>query len=460
MFKVLDTNILLLDANNLLSLSSDGATIVLPETVLDEIDSKKSGLNELAYQAREFGRILSKAAKVSSHLVEDLNVTVLKHESTVIHVVSLSCYPDYKDSASNIVNDRKIIEIALRYNKIYSDDDVVFISNDVMCRLRADSLSLSTQDLKEVENTNFEFTKCMDIPYNLFTNLQDASIMLVNPDHKPENYNYQFTSKSSTNEVKFAYINASGNIKIIGKRTSEEIRDHKRQPAPPINSEQLMLSRAILDTSIDLVVCEAKAGSGKTITALSNAMRLVATNSPYNSITYIRASVSDLDQAEEVGFLPGLEEKFAPYLHPVRDSLDFIARKQKPRNKGQKVNEYEEQIENYVQDLQTKYNITAITGLGLRGRTFTDSVIIIDEAQNMSKASLQKVLTRFGKNCKVIIIGSNKQIDNAYINKFNNGLSVILDDCTRNSDLIRKYAITLNKVVRSPFTEWAEDIFS
>jgi len=262
MFKVLDTNILLLDANNLLSLSSDGATIVLPETVLDEIDSKKSGLNELAYQAREFGRILSKAAKVSSHLVEDLNVTVLKHESTVIHVVSLSCYPDYKDSASNIVNDRKIIEIALRYNKIYSDDDVVFISNDVMCRLRADSLSLSTQDLKEVENTNFEFTKCMDIPYNLFTNLQDASIMLVNPDHKPENYNYQFTSKSSTNEVKFAYINASGNIKIIGKRTSEEIRDHKRQPAPPINSEQLMLSRAILDTSIDLVVCEAKAGSG------------------------------------------------------------------------------------------------------------------------------------------------------------------------------------------------------
>ena len=101
-----------------------------------------------------------------------------------------------------------------------------------------------------------------------------------------------------------------------------------------------------------------------------------------------------------------------------------------------------------------------MTGLGLRGRTFTGSVVIIDEAQNMSKASLQKVLTRFGKDCKVIVIGSNRQIDNSYINKFNNGLSVILDDCTRNSDLIRKYAITLHKVVRSPFAEWAEGIFS
>lgn len=459
-YKVLDTNILLLDAHNLTSLANDGSIIVLPETVLDEIDSKKSGLNELAFQAREFGRLLSKATKVRNDLVNDLNVTVLNYNNVEIHVVSTTTYPNFKDSASNIVNDRKIIEIALQYTHIYPDDSVIFVSNDVMCRLRADSLGLSTSDLKEVDHIDFEFTKSMDIPYNLFTNLQDASIDLVNPDHKPENYNYRFTSSSVTNEVKLAYISSSGNVKIIGKRTADEIRDVKRQPAPPINSEQLMLSRAILDTSIDLVVCEALAGSGKTITALSNAMRLVATNSPYDSITYIRASVSDLDQAEEVGYLPGLEEKFAPYLHPVKDSLDFIARRQKPRQKSQKIDEYEEQVEEHIQHLQTKYNITAMTGLGLRGRTFTNSVIIIDEAQNMSKASLQKVLTRFGKDCKVVVIGSNRQIDNLYINKFNNGLSVVLDDCTRDSNLIRKYAITLHRVVRSSFAEWAEGIFS
>lgn len=189
-------------------------------------------------------------------------------------------------------------------------------------------------------------------------------------------------------------------------------------------------------------------------------MRLVSINSPYDSIVYIRASVSDLDQAEEVGFLPGLEEKFAPYLHPVKDSLDFIARKTNSRHKSEKIEDYETRIEEVISNLQSKYNITAITGLGLRGRTFTKAVVIIDEVQNMSKASLQKVLTRFGKDCKVILIGSNRQIDNQYITKFNNGLSVVLDDCTRPSESIRKYAITLHKVVRSDFAEWAEDLFS
>lgn len=460
-YKVLDTNLILLDAHNIVNLGKDGSIIVLPETVLDEIDSKKSGHTELAFQAREFGRLLSKATKISSNKIEDLNITILQYEDITLHVVSISTYPDFKDSSPNIINDRKIIEVATQYHNIFTSAtvSVIFISNDVMCRLRADSLGLQTADLKEVEHTNFEFTKTLDLPMSLFVEVHDKPIDLIDPDYKTEYYNYVFTSPD-TSQVKLAYINPNGLIKVIGKETEKEIRDTSRQLAPPINSEQLMLSRAILDQSIDIIVCESLAGSGKTITALSNAMRLVGTNSPYESITYIRASVSDLDAAEEVGFLPGLEEKFAPYLHPVKDSLDFIARRQHPRQKSQKISEYEEAIEKYIEDLHTRYNITAMTGLGLRGRTFNNSIIIIDEAQNMSKASLQKVLTRIGKHCKVIIIGSNKQIDNPYVNKFNNGLSVILNDCTKQSDLVRKYAITLHRVVRSPLTEWAEEIFS
>ncbi len=438
-YKIVDTNILLLDANNLTTLGQDGSIIVLPETVLDEIDSKKSGLTELAFQAREFGRLLSKASKTDFLVFDDYVTTVLTLRSVTIHVVSAK-YPSFEESAPNIINDRKIIHVATLYNMDLPDDDITFLSNDVMCRIRASSLGLDVQDLKEVDHLDFEFTKKMEVPMSLFTDLHGSPITLVDPDHKVENYNYVFSSPD-TAELKLAYINQNGLIRVIGKETAKEIRDAKRQPAPPINSEQLMMSRAILEPSIDVVVCEALAGSGKTVTALSNAMRLVATNSPYDSITYIRASVSDLDQAEEIGFLPGLEEKFAPYLHPVKDTLDFIARKQHPRNKGQKIEEYEEAIEGYIEGLRTKYNITAMTGLGLRGRTFTNSVVIIDEAQNMSKASLQKVLTRFGKDCKIIIVGSNKQIDNSYVNKFNNGLSVILDDCTKQSEKITKYAI-------------------
>ncbi len=108
----------------------------------------------------------------------------------------------------------------------------------------------------------------------------------------------------------------------------------------------------------------------------------------------------------------------------------------------------------------TKYRINGIIGLGLRGRTFSDTVVIIDEAQNMSKGSLQKVLTRFGQNCKIIIIGSNKQIDNAYVTKYTNGLAVVLDACTKADSNVRLHAVPLNKVLRSNVAEWAENIFS
>lgn len=456
-YAVLDTNILLLDAHNLTSFPAS-TTVVIPETVLDEIDSKKSGHTEIAYQAREFGRLLAQAVDISMTYEEDLSINTLRLGDTLIELVSTSTYPSYDNVPDNVINDRKIIEIALQYKN--NNKDVTFVTNDVACRMRAKSLNLTVTDLREVEHDTFEFTKTMNIPYDLFVNVHDTPISIVNPDHKHENYNYRFTSIDTTEQVKLAYISPTGLVKVIGKDTANEIRDAKRQPAPPINSEQLMLSRAILEPSIDLIVVESKAGSGKTITALSNAMRLVATNSPYDAIIYIRASVSDLDDAEEVGYLPGLEEKFAPYLHPVKDSLDFIARKQRPKQKNQKVDDYEEQISALIEELQSTYNITAITGLGLRGRTFTNSVVIIDEAQNMSKSSLQKVLTRFGKSTKVILTGSNRQIDNAYITKFNNGLSVVLDDCTKPSTQINKYAIELTKVVRSPFSEWAEQIFS
>lgn len=113
-----------------------------------------------------------------------------------------------------------------------------------------------------------------------------------------------------------------------------------------------------------------------------------------------------------------------------------------------------------VAEYKSKYRIEGMIGLGLRGRTFTNTVAIIDECQNMSKASLQKVLTRFGKDCKVILIGSNKQIDNPYLTKYTNGLSTILASCQEQDPRIRLHAVPLTKVLRSDIAEWAEHIFS
>ena len=447
---VLDTNILLLDANNLLTLGKDNI-IVLPETVLDEIDSKKSGHSEIAYQAREFGRNLTRATITDTSISSDSTIIKMLLDEISIHIVSLSKYASITDVEPSIRNDRKILQVAEYYSKQYND--VSFMTNDVMCRMRAVSYGITSTDLRSVTSNEYEFTKTLDVTSEQFSKLHNLNISEIDSDYVPMNYNYLFNN-TLTGQVKLGNIR-NGLIDVLGTDTENELR---RQDVTPMNSGQLFLSRAIQNPNIDIVVCEALAGSGKTVSAFSNAIRLVK-KGDYGGITYIRASVDDVDKAEEIGFLSGNDEKMAVYLHPVHDSLDFIARNRYKDSKH-KGKEYEEFIEKQIEEMEEKYNIQSMIGLGMRGRTFTNTIAIIDEAQNMSKISLQKVLTRFGKNCKIILIGSNKQIDNPYITKYTNGLSILLDACTNDYDNIRLHAVPLNKVLRSNIAEFAENVFS
>lgn len=451
MYKVLDTNVILLNAHNLFVLGSD-ATIVIPETVVDELDSKKSVVGEIGFQAREFGRILARADKLPVFKIEDLTIAPFEIDGVTIHLASSSTYPNYSDTSPSIINDRKIIEIANQYHNIY--DSTIFISVDVMCRTRAEAEGLICEDFKEVERTSYEFVKPLTLDFETFSNVHNKPILSVDPDYKPENYSYIFTCPDST-QHKLANI-YNGTIDVLGKVTETEL--HK-QAVTPANAEQLFLSRAIQDTSIDVVLCEALAGSGKTLVSLSNAMALINRNNPYESIIYIRASINDVEQVEEVGFLPGLEEKFAVYYHPIKDAIEHIARKKFSASKL-KGAELETAINEEVVAIIAKYRIQFMTGLGMRGRTFTNCIAIIDEVQGQSNASLQKMLTRFGSGCKVIIIGSQRQIDNPYVTKFNNGLSVLMDAAAKPQSLINIFAINLHKVVRSKMAEWAEKLFS
>lgn len=448
---VLDTNIILNNAHNIFTFP-DNTTIVIPETVVDELDSKKSVIGEIGFQAREFGRLLARATKLPLERTSALTIAKFELDGVQIHLTSTSNYPNYSDTSPSVINDRKIIEIAKQYKVIYNT--VTFYSIDVMCRTRAESEGLSTSDFKEVERTEYEFVKTISLDFDTFSNVHNKPILTIDPDYKPENYSYVFISPD-TNQHKLANI-YNGNIDVLGKVTETELRS---QAITPANNEQLFLSRAIQDTTIDVIILEALSGSGKTLVSLSNAMAMINRNNSYESILYIRASVNDVPNEEEVGFLPGLEEKFAVYYHPIKDALDHIARKKLSASKL-KGEDLEAAVVEEVDKLIAKHRIQCMTGLGMRGRNFTNCIAIIDEVQGQSKASLQKMLTRFGKGCKVIIVGSQRQIDNKFLTKFNNGLSVLLDDCATESHLIKKFAINLRKVVRSPLAEWAEHLFS
>jgi PhoH-like ATPase len=120
----------------------------------------------------------------------------------------------------------------------------------------------------------------------------------------------------------------------------------------------------------------------------------------------------------------------------------------------------EEEANSRIQDLITNYAISTMWVGEMRGRTLSNAYIIIDEAQNMSNKTMQMVLSRIDSSCKVVILGSNKQIDNFYVNKHTNALTTLLKSTAKKTDLVNTFAIKLQKVLRGPITQWAEETFS
>ena len=454
-YLVLDTNIILLDATNILTLGKN-YTIVLPETVLDEVESKKSSEDyNLRYQVREFGRIFAREEdlpveriKIAGNIDAVIVPSIIDNEVRT-ETVSLNSYPDFQTAK----NDSRIIHIAKIYDDLYND--VTFMTNDGMCKKRAKSFGLNVIDLKLVNTDTTEFTKEMTISSETFAHLHHKDIKEVDPEHKVENYNYVF-SDEDTGQVKLANIR-NGFIDILGKETEKELR---RQDITPKNIGQLFMSRAIQNPSIDIIMCDASAGTGKTLTAFSNAIQLIK-RGEYKGLTYIRTTVDDVEKAEENGFRSGNEEKDAPFFGPIEDTLSTIFRTRYKDNK-RKGQEFDNFIKEQVEEAIIKYNIKPLTTLGLRGRTLDDGeIVILDEAQNYSGPSLQKTITRMGKRIKLIVIGSNKQIDHPYITKHNNGFSILLEEARHEpKEDIKLYAVPLVKILRSPIAEFGERVFS
>jgi len=113
-----------------------------------------------------------------------------------------------------------------------------------------------------------------------------------------------------------------------------------------------------------------------------------------------------------------------------------------------------------IEQLISNYNIETMWVGEMRGRTLSNAFIVIDEAQNMSNKTMQMVLSRIDSSCKVIVLGSNMQIDNFYVNKHTNALTTLLRSTKQENHLVHLFAVKLQKVLRGPITEWAENIFS
>ncbi len=460
-YYLLDTNILLEDATNIFRLSDESKNlIILTETVLDEIDTKKSGFEEINFQAREFARILENSKIVSSSKFNDkkiIRLNILNEYNTVVDIVSKDEYiSSSKNISLNILNDRKILEIANEIQEYY-EEKIIFISMDIMARTRAISLDIKSDALHGKESIDFDynFIRNIEINFEDLEFLDNKDINNFDKEYSVDQFSYCFKVKNS-DQVLLASIE-NKKIKILDE---EEVRN---QIITPLNKEQLFFSNAIISHFYNVLIIEAKAGSGKTLLALSGALKLVK-QKLYQKIIYIRNSIESLDKGEDVGYLPGLEEKFRIYNHPLMDSLDYIVRSEHKRKRNKKLDTpytplEDSEVNARVEQLISTYGIETMWVGEMRGRTLSNSFIIIDEAQNMSNKTMQMVLSRIDSSCKVVILGSNKQIDNFYVNKYTNALTTLLKSTKNENNFVNIFAIKLEKVLRGPITEWAETIF-
>jgi PhoH-like ATPase len=438
---ILDTNIILNDADSIEVLSQKSSNlIIIPETVMDELDAKKAGFDEINFQARNFGRILEKAdilEVIQTNTATISRMHINSGKDTTVDVITLNTYKNtIQNTDKHIVNDRKILEVA-EFVKEHYDIDSIFLSNDVMCRLRAISLGIKTEAMGRNNETDMKF----------YTEIEVESL--------PRTIEMSELDVSETIFGLCLYT-ADGNRRYYYRSalTFYEIDEDelKRQNIKPQNIEQKIYSSMITEPYYDVIVCDSPAGSGKTLIALSAAMKLIDKNpTKYNKIVYMRKTVN-VDN-EEMGFLPGTQEdKLSPYLAPLYSNLEAIIN----AKYGQKKKFTKEELENKMVDLVKEYQITTMFEGFLRGTNIRDAVVIIDEIQNEGVGSIKTEFTRLVEGCKLICIGSNRQIDNKFVNKHTSALTYLKNRLLVDNDEVRIGGIELTKTVRSRIAEWAD----
>lgn len=447
---VIDTNIILQSLQNIIKLSDNGTNIIaIPETVLLELEDKKKLPGELGFYSREFARFLASAKVKEVDYRANCKVAKFYKDDIIIHIISKDRYDTaIEQHHLSESNDKRIIEAAQAAKDYYKGNKVIFVSIDIYARTFALLGNIKTQTLHDDKNEvpDFEFVKTVHLETVRPDALHFRSIGEIDKTYKPENFCYCFES----NSAKSVYA-------IIANDRIVPIDDSDFIPllVKPANLKQKFFAKAIISNAYNLLVIDAKAGSGKTLISLISAMNLID-NGWYDKIIYVRNSIESIDKGAEIGFLSGNEEKFRIYNMALRDAIEFIAKKQ-IKKKGNADNP--ESIQSKTKELIARYGIETLWPGEARGRTLSGAIVIMDEWQNSSEKTSQLILSRLDESCMAIVIGSNRQIDNLYLNKYNNGLTVLLKQSKHKHPELSMFAIELEKSVRGKFAQFSERIF-
>ena len=432
---VLDTSVILHDHNSLNCFEEND--VAIPITVLEELDNFKRGNDTKNFEAREFIRILDRLSNDFT-LQDWIPINGPEKGKFKIIMENESLITDAVKVFGN-KNDHKILNAALSLKVSNKEAKIILVSKDINLRLKAKALNIIAQDF-ETGKIDRDSTL-----YNGKQIIENIESDFINKLYKQGQNNDVSILKNKIVSNGF-YILKNGKSSVLGYYNPfddqlERVEKQYVYGVKPKNAEQTFALHALLNPDIKLMSLQGVAGTGKTLLALASALEQ---HNLYHQIVLARPIVPLSNK--DIGYLPGnAEDKINPYMQPLFDNLKFI--KNQFGEKEKKYRKIEEMQE------QGKLKISALAYI--RGRSLSNVIFIVDEAQNLTPHEVKTIITRAGENTKIIFTGDVFQIDTPYLDEQSNGLSYLIDRLKGN-DLFAH--ITLEKGERSELANLANEL--
>lgn len=432
---VLDTSVILYDHSAVRNFQEHD--VAIPITVLEELDNFKKGNDIKNFEAREFIRFIDKLS--AEHKLQEWIPLNGKNKGSFKVLMNSSTSGVDAVNIFGDKNDHHILNSALKLQQEKPNNRVVLVTKDINLRLKARALNIISEDYEtgKIQDVADLYTGCdtiEDAPAAAINELYEhgfcdaAKVLPATPKD-----NHFFVLKSFKNSVLAYYNTTEKRLERVDKQTAYGIK--------PRNAEQAFALHALTSPHVKLVSIQGVAGTGKTLLALASALEQ---RREYKQV-YLARPVVPLSN-KDIGYLPGdIKSKLNPYMEPLWDNLKYIQ------------NQYPETSKEY-QRLREMVELEKlmITPLAyIRGRSLSNIIFIVDEAQNLTPHEVKTIISRAGENTKIIFTGDVYQIDTPYLDSQSNGLSYLIDRA-RNHPL---YAhITLQKGERSELANLANEL--
>lgn len=432
---VLDTSVLLHDHQSINNFA--GHNVAIPITVLEELDKFKIGNDTKNFSAREVIRFIDKLSSNGS-LQNWIPLGGDKGEfKVVLETNPKEVNAEYIYSVGK--NDHKIINSALFVKETEPKTEVTLVTKDINLRIKAKALGINAEDYEtgKVENSHLDITNANTIEdvdpeviRTIFTKGKIEENGILGAKKTPNGYYILKNGKSSSLAV---YNQWNDHIERIEKEFVYGIK--------PKNAEQAFAFNALLNDNIKLVALQGVAGTGKTLLALASALEQ---HKKFHQIILARPIVPLSNK--DIGYLPGdASDKVGPYMEPLWDNLKFIKARFGENEKKHKA----------ILELEDQGKIVITPLAFIRGRSFSNIMFIIDEAQNLTPHEIKTIITRAGENTKIVFTGDVHQIDTPYLDENSNGLAYLIDRL-QGQELFAN--IKLEKGERSELANLANDL--